>query len=658
MTPGRWLARTARSLVISATLILTTAPAAHALRVVNYNILNYPSLSGAARDPHFRTILAPLAADIVVVQEIQSQDGVNQFLTSVLNTNEPGQWAAAPFFNGPDTDNALFYRTSAVTLLGTWAWLPPDNLRYVAVYRLRPAGYLAETTELRIYSQHLKASSGSTNEARRLTDAISIRDSMNAVPPGSHAILTGDFNIYRGAEPAFLKFKEVQADNDGRIYDPLNFPLTTWNTAGLAPDHTQSPCNSGCPGGFATGGVDDRFDMFLPTFNLNDGQGMELLLATYKPVGNDGLHYNLNINALPVIPEGQAYADALFGASDHLPIRVDIQLFARLAAAGALDLGTVIAGGSANLGVTNAAAAPADVLDYSFTAPAGFTAPGGGFQLASGAPAAQHAIATTPGGFGPRAGSLTIASDDPDQPAKLVALTATVLDHATPSLDSLSIMLVGMLDLGQHEAGTFAPEIARVHNHGYAATKAQLRVTGGTIVGGDGRFSIAGGFAPAQVSAVSAPYTIVFDDAGATADSVYEATLTFATADEALPGATLLASPVYTLRAELTGGTVAVEDRPLPAADLLYAPFPNPLQGLSATVRFDLARRTEIRLDVFDLNGRRVATLAEGAFVPGRYAFQWNGRGARGDALGSGLYFVRLSGAGLAAQMRRVALVR
>ena len=38
-------------------LLLLIASPAHALRIVNYNILNYPGTSGAARDPLFRTIL-------------------------------------------------------------------------------------------------------------------------------------------------------------------------------------------------------------------------------------------------------------------------------------------------------------------------------------------------------------------------------------------------------------------------------------------------------------------------------------------------------------------------------------------------------------------------------------------------------------------------
>jgi hypothetical protein len=70
------------------------------------------------------------------------------------------------------------------------------------------------------------------------------------------------------------------------------------------------------------------------------------------------------------------------------------------------------------------------------------------------------------------------------------------------------------------------------------------------------------------------------------------------------------------------------------------------------------ARAARVRLEVFDLHGRRVATVADRAYDPGRYGIDWNGRGANGAALGAGLYFVRLSGPGLHTQSARLAIVR
>jgi hypothetical protein len=660
MAPEPRSRRLLGALVVSA-FTAVGASRAHALRLVNYNVTNYPAVLLAQRQPNFRIVLGPLGADIVTCQEFQSQAGVDSFRTNVLNVIEPGQWASAPFVNGNDTDNAFFYKPAKVQFLGMWTFYPnPANLlRLVNCYRVKPVGYSDASAEIRIYSQHLKASTGSTNVAQRLAEATGIRDSMNAIPPGTNAILLGDFNIYTTTEPAFQKFFEIQADNDGRLYDPLGLS-GTFNQAGFAPYHTQCPCLT-CPAGsgFSGGGLDDRFDMFLPTYSMNDGVGIDLVPGTYKPVGNDGLHFNLNINDPPVIPEGQAYANALWNASDHLPIRVDIQLPAKISASGPLAFGTVIVGGPAsqNLSITNPVTTPADELDYSFTAPAGFGAPAGPFTLNAGDPAAIHAITMSTASAGNLAGNLSIAADDPDHPTTLVGLSGTVLDHAQASLDSSAVLLSETLDFGEHTAGNFSTLETRAHDYGYNPLQARLSLTGGAITGGAGRFSIAGGFNPVLLAGVGQTFTLAFDDAGATPDSTYDATLTLSGSDEALPGATAASDLVVTLHARVTGGTVAVGDHGTPGETRLLAPFPNPL-ARATTLRFDLARASHVRLEVFDLNGRRVATVADRAYDPGRYAIEWSGRGANGASLGAGLYFVRLSGSGFRAQSARLAIVR
>jgi hypothetical protein len=613
------------------------------------------------RNPHFRTIHSPLGADILVVQEMQSQAGVDSFRNNVLNVLQPGQWASAPFINGNDTDNALFYKPSRVQFLGGWGFYPnpATNLRLVNVYRLKPVGYSSASAELRIYSQHLKAGNSSSEESQRAAEAIGIRDSMNSVPPGTHCILTGDFNIYRGDEAAFTRFLESQADNDGRLYDPLNAPLITWNTDSLATIHTQSPCNgAGCASGAATGGLDDRFDMFLPTLNLNDGEGLDLLVSTYVPVGNDGQHYNVAITDLPIIPEGSAYATALISASDHLPTRVDVQLPALSSVPGPLAFGTVIAGATAqqNLAVSNTAVAPADELDYTLAAPAGFSAPAGTFQAQAGDAPNSHVITMDTGTSGVKAGNLVLSSDDPENPTRNVALSGTVLRHAQPSLDSLASLLAADLDFGSHDAGEFSDMVTKVYNLGYDPLQAQLNLTAANIAGGAGRFSIAGGFSPVPVSATPASYAVHFDDSGATTDSTYTAALTFTSTDQALPGALPRPDLVVSLSARVNAaGPVGVDTRERPAMTRLFGALPNPAVGGTA-LRFDLAEGAPVTLDLFDLRGARVRSLAHGQLEPGRYSYTWDGADDGGAQLPAGVYFVRFAAPGLRASQRLVLL--
>jgi hypothetical protein len=661
MPPARRPARLFSALALTSLLVTLLAPAAHALRIVDYNILNYPGSSAPTRNPKFQIVLAPLNADVLVTEETLSQAGVDQFLNNVLNVIEPGQWAALPFVDGNDTDCGLFYKPAKVVAVGQTAFYPnaANLLRLVHVYTLRPVGYTSTASEFRLYALHLKASNTTADANQRTAEATGLRDSLNNNPPGTHAMAVGDFNCYRGTEGAIIKLLEPQADNDGRLYDPLGLQnLTSWqNNASIAIYHTQSPCLSGCLNGGSTGGLDDRFDLILPTFNWNDGQGYELIPGSYISVGNDGQHLNLNITDAPTLPEGAPYADALWSVSDHLPVRVDIQLPAKSAVPAALALGTVIVGGGADLSVSNPAAAPADALTYSFAAPSGFVAPAGTFNLAPGAPAATHTITTDSGPLGPRAGTLTLSSDDFDQPTRSVSLTANVLGHAAASVDSASLQVATDFDFGARPAGAFTTESVRVHNYGYTAQQARLSLTGAAVTGGDGRFAIVGGFSPALLADVGRTLELGFDDAGATQDSTYTATLRVTSADEALPGAQPQPDLVVTLSARVTSGSVAVGTTTGPTTTQLYTPFPNPLRN-GSTVRFDLAAGDDVRLAIFDLSGRLVTTLAQQSLPPGRYAYRWDGRDGSGQTAGPGLYFVRLSGAHISSGTARIAVLK
>lgn len=649
-----------RVLVPAAFVALLSAAPAHALRVVDYNILNYPGSSGPARAPYYQTILAPLGADVIVTGEMSSPTSVTEFKSEVLDVMEPGQWAAATFVDGNDTDAGFFYRTATVQFLEQGSFYPdsPADLRLVHVYHVRPVGYTAAAAELWIYAMHLKASDTSADEFKRYTEAIGVRGQMEAnLPVGVRALILGDMNFYRSTDRGYKKFIQDTLGNIGRTYDVL--PAGTWHDgASFAPIHTQSPCLSGtCASGAATGGLDDRFDFILPTYSLVTGQGLALLPGTMKPVGNDGLHFNLNITDPPTIPEGAAYATALKLASDHLPVRVDLQVPAEITADAALAFGSVIVGAptqSRNLTVNDPAVAPADSLNCTFSAPAGFGAPGPLAVAAGGS--ALTGVTMSAASTGLKTGNLTISSDAPDNPTTLVSLSGTVLDHAQASLDSLGAVVADTLDFGEQRADGFAPLLAAVFDRDYKKLRARLSVSAAQITGGDGHFSIAG-FSPTLIAGTAGRWSVQFDATGATVDSTYEATLTFTSADEPLPGATAQPDLQCLLSARVRADSAVAVGPALPTSTRLYAPVPNPLRS-GATLRFDLATATSARLEVFDLSGRRVAVIADREFTPGRYNLRWDGRGDARGALGPGLYFVRLTTRGLPPQTVRLAVIR
>ena len=77
---------------------------------------------------------------------------------------------------------------------------------------------------------------------------------------------------------------------------------------------------------------------------------------------------------------------------------------------------------------------------------------------------------------------------------------------------------------------------------------------------------------------------------------------------------------------------------PLP----ILKPLPRDVLGAPAALLVNLPEEREGRLDVFDLQGRRVRRLAERRLPAGATVIPWDGRDDGGRRVGRGLYFARL----------------
>jgi endonuclease/exonuclease/phosphatase family metal-dependent hydrolase len=297
-----------------------TAQTYSTLRIATYNSLNYPANSGT-RDPELKEVLQYIDPDILIIQEVVSSAGLTQFLANVMNDGQPGTYAAAPFSDGYDTDNGMIYKLSAVSFIGPQTVLDTD-LRDINGYRLRPVGLSVDTLDIHIYSTHLKASEG--YEADRHAEAAILRSHLNSLTPG-HFVVGGDMNLYTSTEPAFQEFIESQADNSGRLYDPINSSGNWHDGAAFADVHTQSTREPDNGDGGASGGLDDRFDFLLPTLNFQGESGWQYVPDSYTNLGNDGNHLNQSINAGANTAVPTEIANALYYASDHLPVYLDVR---------------------------------------------------------------------------------------------------------------------------------------------------------------------------------------------------------------------------------------------------------------------------------------------------------------------------------------------
>ncbi len=102
------------------------------------------------------------------------------------------------------------------------------------------------------------------------------------------------------------------------------------------------------------------------------------------------------------------------------------------------------------------------------------------------------------------------------------------------------------------------------------------------------------------------------------------------------------------------GQATAVAETPsaVPTSMKLHPSYPNPfapnaLAKLSETaLTFELANATQLAIVVFDLQGRRIVTLFEGAKNAGSHRVQWNGRDEQNKLVSAGIYLVQMKSAG------------
>ena len=69
--------------------------------------------------------------------------------------------------------------------------------------------------------------------------------------------------------------------------------------------------------------------------------------------------------------------------------------------------------------------------------------------------------------------------------------------------------------------------------------------------------------------------------------------------------------------------------------------YPNPFNP-STVIRYYLPADAHVILEIFDVSGRRVASLLDRREKKGHHLFEWNGRDRYDKPVSSGLYFYRL----------------
>ncbi len=441
---------------LSAAIVGVIAPHASAqLRVVTWNISNYGGGRVAALQASVYGEFEgrSMAPDVILLQEFLSESALTQFV-DILNTAPgfvDGDWAAAPFVNGPDTDSAMVYRTSKVELLDTvvvaTGGTAPNHPRNIMRYDIRPVGYAAPEAVMACYSVHMKSGSGSDDQARRLVEAQRIRDDAETLPEGWSFILGGDFNIQSSNQAAYQEMIGVQANNAGRFFDPISTPGSWNNNFTYRFVHTQDPVGAG--------GMDDRHDQLLVSASLIEQTGLAYIGAidggtglpvpyssttwddpnhSYRSWGNDGTTYDQALrvagNTMVGPTIAQALKDVCVGAG-HLPVFMDLRVPPEVDSETSIDFGTVALGANASMDATVSNAGDValwtvsgiSALHYTLEASGPFMVMSAGpFTDAAGGGGNAHAVVMDTSSSGMKEGTLTILSDAPDEPVRVVML--------------------------------------------------------------------------------------------------------------------------------------------------------------------------------------------------------------------------------------------
>ena len=345
------------TLLIGLLVAVTASWAQDTITVMQYNLLYYGNYqSGFAecyetnnntqrKDECIRLIKDYVKPDIFTVCEFGASQALqNDFLRHNLNTNGADYWKSDNIINyaGSNIINHIFYDSRKMELKKHVALRTnPRDTDVYELYLKTPSLASGDTIKLVCIVAHPKAGQGYESQRRAL-----MQTAMDYVSQNYHndnVLIMGDFNMYSASETGYRLLTQTYSDPEICFMDPLAAlgAVGEWNNnSSFARFHTQSTHSYSPDGCYSAGGLDDRFDFILMAdeiaFSYNH---LRYVQGSYKAVGNDGRHFNQSIDQGTNTAVPSEIAEALFDASDHLPVTMKIFVDAHLGLDETLDGG-------------------------------------------------------------------------------------------------------------------------------------------------------------------------------------------------------------------------------------------------------------------------------------------------------------------------------
>ena len=98
---------------------------------------------------------------------------------------------------------------------------------------------------------------------------------------------------------------------------------------------------------------------------------------------------------------------------------------------------------------------------------------------------------------------------------------------------------------------------------------------------------------------------------------------------------------IYNIDTTNTTGIETDMNTPVPTTFELFQAYPNPFNP-ETRIRFNIPETGHVKLEIFNINGRRVATLTDQVYDAGQHAVTWRGMTSGGLQAASGMYFYRI----------------
>jgi len=197
------------------------------IKMMFYNVLNYPLQEPASRIQDLGVIIDDYRPDVFMICELNNEEGANNILNVMQALNADYKRAVFQLNTSDDNlgdqndlQNMLYYDSSKFILENQFIVTTTYRNFNHYVLKLKTANIETDPKYLDVFITHLKSSSGTANQQLRLDMVNDFVAYLETLPSNSNVVFGGDLNLYTSSEPAFQEL--IDATNNITFVDPAD----------------------------------------------------------------------------------------------------------------------------------------------------------------------------------------------------------------------------------------------------------------------------------------------------------------------------------------------------------------------------------------------------------------------------------------------------